>query len=77
MRAIVIEGNSLRLREVPDPSLGPADLLVRIRATSVFIFDSGISTRRCFAPHALRMRVNMSAIGSLMLMCYVPCLPYP
>ena len=35
MRAIVIEGNSLRLREVPDPSLGPADLLVRIRATSV------------------------------------------
>lgn len=35
MRAIVIEGNSLRLREVPDPSLGPADLLVRVRATSV------------------------------------------
>src|SRR5436190_13327733 len=40
----------------------------RMRATSVFIFDTGMSTRRCFDPQALRMRVSMSAIGSVMLM---------
>src|SRR5438132_6671344 len=40
----------------------------RIRATSIFIFDTGMSTRRCFDPQALRMRVSMSAIGSVMLM---------
>src|SRR5687767_3310258 len=40
----------------------------RIRAISSFIFESGMSTRRCFDPQALRMRVNMSAIGSVMLM---------
>src|SRR4051812_17981171 len=28
-----------------------------------------MSTRRCFDPQALRIRVNMSAIGSVMLMC--------
>src|SRR5690348_9317900 len=38
-----------------------------MRAISVFIFDTGMSTRRCFDPQALRMRVSMSAIGSLML----------
>src|ERR1051325_9316151 len=40
----------------------------RSLAISVFIFDTGMSTRRCFDPHALRIRVNMSAIGSVMLM---------
>src|ERR1043166_1352270 len=39
-----------------------------MRAISVFIFDTGMSTRRCFDPQALRMRVSMSAIGSVMLM---------
>src|SRR5664279_2459159 len=38
-----------------------------MRAISAFSFDAGISTRRCFDPHALRIRVNMSAIGSVML----------
>src|SRR3954470_23789284 len=40
----------------------------RIRAISTFIFDTGMSTRRCRDPQALRIRVNMSAIGSVMLM---------
>src|SRR5688572_17286389 len=40
----------------------------RMRAISTFIVESGMSTRRCFDPQALRMRVNMSAIGSVMLM---------
>src|SRR5205823_12500231 len=39
----------------------------RIRAISVFTFDTGMSTRRCFDPQALRMRVSMSAIGSVIL----------
>src|SRR5215210_631408 len=39
----------------------------RILAISTFSFDTGISTRRCFAPQALRMRVSISAIGSVML----------
>src|SRR6266436_6487280 len=43
----------------------------RIRAISVFIFDTGMSTRRCFDPHALRIRVNMSAIGSVMLIGFL------
>ena len=30
-----------------------------------------MSTRRCFDPQALRIRVNMSAIGSVMLMVFV------
>src|SRR6185503_20144171 len=40
----------------------------RIRAISVFILDTGMSTRRCRDAQALRIRVNMSAIGSVMLM---------
>src|SRR4051812_1085022 len=40
----------------------------RMRATSVFIFDTGMSTRRCFDPQALRIRVSISAIGSVILM---------
>src|SRR5262245_9276792 len=39
----------------------------RMRATSVFSFDTGMSTRRCFDPHALRIRVSISATGSVML----------
>src|SRR5438105_11268832 len=39
----------------------------RIFAISTFSFETGISTRRCFAPQALRMRVSISAIGSVML----------
>src|SRR5262249_25555195 len=38
----------------------------RMRAISTFIFDDGMSTRRCFDPQALRIRVSMSAIGSVM-----------
>src|SRR6187397_1612078 len=49
----------------------------RIRAISVFIFDSGMSTRRCFDPQALRIRVSMSAIGSVMLMSDSFLLSYP
>ena len=45
----------------------------RMRAISVFIFDTGMSTRRCFDPQALRIRVSMSAIGSVMLICFVLC----
>jgi len=43
-------------------------LSFKIRAISSFIFDNGMSTRRCLDAHALRMRVSMSAIGSLRLM---------
>src|SRR5512147_2503608 len=42
----------------------------RMRAISVFTFDTGMSTRRCFDPHALRIRVSISAIGSVMLMSW-------
>src|SRR6185503_1806987 len=49
----------------------------RIRATSLFILDTGMSTRRCFDPQALRIRVNMSAIGSVMLMKTILGSPYP
>src|SRR5436190_18870735 len=38
-----------------------------IFAISTFSFETGMSTRRCFAPQALRMRVSISAIGSVML----------
>jgi hypothetical protein len=36
-----------------------------------------MSTRRCFDPQALRIRVSMSAIGSVMLISETPVLPYP
>src|SRR5687767_10415106 len=50
----------------------------RIRAISVFILESGTSTRRCFDPHALRIRVNMSAIGSVIdIELLTPLLSYP
>src|SRR2546422_908080 len=38
----------------------------RMRAISSFSFEAGISTRECFAAIALRIRVNISAIGSVM-----------
>src|SRR3984893_18352362 len=50
----------------------------RIFAISTFSFESGMSTRRCFAPQAFRMRVSISAIGSVILIkssSSVP--PYP
>src|SRR6266480_1407646 len=39
----------------------------RIFAISTFSFETGMSTRRCFAPQAFRMRVSISAIGSVIL----------
>src|SRR5918911_776209 len=36
-----------------------------MRATSSFSFEAGMSTRECLAAMALRMRVSMSAIGSV------------
>src|SRR2546423_14270944 len=39
----------------------------RILAISTFSFETGMSTRRCFAPQAFRMRVSISAIGSVIL----------
>mgnify|MGYP006196474547 CR=1 FL=1 len=50
-------------------------LSFRIRAISVFTFDAGMSTRRCLAPQALRIRVSISAIGSVMLILYRSSLP--
>src|SRR5437588_12505229 len=40
----------------------------RIFAISTFSFETGMSTRRCFAPHAFLILVSMSAIGSVMLL---------
>src|SRR5438132_12592684 len=40
----------------------------RIFAISTFSFETGMSTRRCFAPHAFLILVSMSAIGAVMLM---------
>src|SRR2546423_12205106 len=38
---------------------------LRMRAISSFNFDAGMSTRECLAETALRIRANMSAIGSV------------
>src|SRR5688500_14450314 len=56
------------LRLTPSPLITkllmyPSSL--RIRAISSFNFEAGTSTRECFAAMALRIRVNMSAIGSV------------
>src|SRR4051812_47494263 len=48
-----------------------------MRAISTFTFDAGMSTRRCFDPQALRMRVNTSEIGSVMLISDSCCPSYP
>src|SRR5882672_8235519 len=37
-----------------------------MRAISSFSFEAGISTRECLAAIALRIRVNISAMGSVM-----------
>src|SRR5690606_21655671 len=47
-------------------------LSFRIRAISVFSFDTGRSTRRCFACEAFRIRVSMSAIGSVIMVTVPP-----
>src|ERR1700723_281603 len=39
-----------------------------MRASSIFNFDDGISTRDCFARDALRTRVSKSAIGSVFIL---------
>src|SRR5713226_10226209 len=39
-----------------------------MRASSIFSFDAGTSTRACLARAALRMRVSMSAIGSVCIL---------
>src|ERR1700694_3512551 len=50
----------------------------RIFAISTLSFETGMSTRRCFAPQALRMRVSISAIGSVILIKLSSLvLPYP
>src|SRR6185437_8241491 len=47
-----------------------------MRAISIFIFDDGKSTRGWRARTALRIRVSMSAIGSVVIYCpYVFSLP--
>src|SRR2546426_11301583 len=44
-----------------------------MRAISSFSFEAGISTRECLAAMALRIRVNISAIGSVMLYSKIRC----
>src|SRR5688572_17541861 len=39
-----------------------------MRATSTFSLDTGMSTHRCAVEPAFRMRVSMSAIGSVIMM---------
>src|SRR5580693_10345437 len=39
-----------------------------MRASSIFSFEEGISTRECFARDALRTRVSKSAIGSVFIL---------
>jgi len=47
---------------------------VRIRAISRFTLDEGSVTSRCRAALALRMRVSMSAIGSVL---FISCSSSP
>src|SRR5215831_12284060 len=44
---------------------------LRTSATLALIFEYGIDTRSWYAWLALRRRVSMSAIGSVMVMCLV------
>src|SRR5580704_13445060 len=39
-----------------------------MRASSIFNFEDGMSTRECFARDALRTRVSKSAIGSVFIL---------
>src|SRR4051812_46783048 len=43
-----------------------------MRAISTFSFELGISTRSCSALLALRIRVSMSATGSVSIRCLLP-----
>src|SRR6476661_10993433 len=43
-----------------------------MRAISTFNFEFGISARSCSALLALRMRVSMSATGSVSMLCLLP-----
>src|SRR6476619_830136 len=45
---------------------------LRMRAISVFSFEFGISARSCSALLALRMRVSMSATGSVSILFLLP-----
>src|SRR6202162_1107119 len=48
-----------------------------MRANSVCTFEDGISTRECFALEAFRIRVNKSAMGSVVILPSLPtCLHY-
>src|SRR5580692_3214860 len=46
-----------------------------MRAISVLSFETGTSTRWCFAAAALRMRVKKSAMGSVCIMFLISLLP--
>ena len=48
---------------------------LRTLAIATLILDDGISTLSCFADTPLRIRVSMSAIGSVIDM-YLPPFPY-
>src|SRR2546422_7214479 len=50
------------IRRPPRSTLFPYTTL--FRSISSFNFDAGMSTRECLAETALRIRANMSAIGS-------------
>src|ERR1700685_392810 len=43
-----------------------------MRANSIFSFDEGISTRECFAREPFRIRVNKSAMGSVVILPSLP-----
>src|ERR1700683_540591 len=43
-----------------------------MRANSIFSFEEGISTRECFAREPFRIRVNKSAMGSVVILPSLP-----
>src|ERR1700728_399963 len=47
-----------------------------MRANSIFSFEDGISTRECFAVEPFRMRVNKSAMGSVVILPSLPTCLY-
>src|SRR5690606_15095107 len=50
---------------------------LRMRASSFFRFDAGTSTESWYTMLALRIRVNISAIGSVITMFLPPLSPSP